>query len=159
MKFFTKSGCKLAWSKRDAGVTILIGSGKKPTWVFVDKFVIREEEFREFLVAVGVVKGSTCEAAVDLILVVAVETVIFAATCFREAIRIAFLRFVKDDELSLLRALPWSAEVSPETGLFDIVASTIVKVSLWLGRDFRSTSCERFIRPHVPRWTRGGRCA
>ena len=96
----------------------------------MDEFVVGELELGEELVAVGFVEGAPGVAAVDAIFVVVVESVALAGwTVFGEAVGGAELVLVHDDEFGISGVLLGFAEVAPESGFGDEVATAVEVVA------------------------------
>ena len=123
----------------------MIFGREEPSWVAVDELIIGEHEFGKELVGVHFVDCFACVVSEDFVFVILIEAVALTwRTGFRETIWVSFPAFVKDDKLGLLGALAGFAEVSPESGFFDVVASTVVEVSRWFVGDLCGAGFSRW---------------
>lgn len=107
----------------------MIRGGEEPAGVGADQLVVEELEFRQKLVAVGLVEWLSSVSTVDFVFVIMVVSVVFSGSGFGESVGIVLFRFVEDDELRGVGRLSGFAEVSPKAGLVDEITSTVIKIA------------------------------
>ena len=124
----------------DALWVVVVLGAEEPAWAFADNVVSGEHKLGEKLVGVDLVSCVSSVVTTEFVFVVIVKPVAVADwAVLWHPVGLEFFAFVDYNEFCLACALPRFADIPPEAGMLDEVASSVEKVATGFIGNFRLT--------------------